>query len=122
VYGLPADFDASFFVGCTLNQIWFQEFSMQFLFGDDFAAGPTITLQSSYVFRATEDADAEQQEVPVSSSGVMQLVGLDVIGTSSRTDGTLRLDFEDGASIDFLDDTSQYEAYQIRFGDRFIVV
>jgi hypothetical protein len=122
VYGLPADFDASFLVGRMLSQIWFQEYSMQFLFGEALTEGPTISLQSTFLFLSASDGEVERGEVPVSDSRVMQLIGKHVRQAAGSIEGTLRLEFESGAAIEFLDDNEHYESYQIRAADRFIIV
>jgi hypothetical protein len=122
VYGLPPDFDASFFIGRTLTQTWFQEYSVQFLFSYDLADGPTISLQSTYLFRFGTGAEVERAEVPVGSSSVMQVIGKHVVHASGTTDGTLRIEFEGGASIEFLDDNEAHESYQIQADGRQIIV
>src|SRR5688572_1390146 len=122
MYGLPPDFDASFFVAQTLTQIWFQEYSMQFLFCEDLTEGPTVSLQSAFRFRSAPDAEVEHGDIPVTDSRVMQLIGKQVRRASGSVDGTLRLEFESGAVLEFLDDNEHYECYQIHMVGLLVVV
>jgi len=118
MYGLPADFDASVFVGRELEQVCFSVNTIRFDFDGDIA----ITATSSIVLTLSAGTEPEQQAPPVVASRVMALVGRKVRSAQSHTDGTLRLCFEGGGSLTYRDDMKSYESYYIRIADKEIVV
>ncbi len=52
----------------------------------------------------------------------MQLVGESIDSAEASSDGTLTLRFTNGQVLACYDDTSQYEAYRLRFGAEEIIV
>lgn len=119
MYGLPPEFDAGVFVGRTLHEVCFTE--NQVLLGFDGDVRISIQSSLSHQLAGTEMAP-EVTTVPVSSSTLMQLVGLQVAGASADTDGTLCLTFSNDDVIYIFDDTSEYESYQLNIRGQLIVV
>jgi hypothetical protein len=118
MYGLPEDFDASVFVGRELQQVSFTANTISLVFDGDVA----IAVESTIVLQLGSVAAPERQTPPVTSSRLMALAGLTVQSARSDRDGTLALDFGGGRSLTLLDDSSQYESYQIQMPGRQIVV
>jgi hypothetical protein len=116
--GLPEDFDAGVFIGETLDRIAFYAYVIYFGFGD----GLGVNLESSFAYKEDELAQAMQYEVPVTSSGVMTLIGKRVVEVEASRDGTLRVVFEGGATLTFFDSLKTFESYQIRIGPMVIAV
>ena len=116
MYGLPHGFDASVFVGRTLEHVTFTTNTVHFGFDGNVA----ITLFSS--FQHGWLGTVSEEKVPVQSSGVMSMLGQVVRLAEGRPDGTLKLQFEGGEALICRDDSGHYESYQLQLGDREIVV
>ncbi len=123
MYGLPVDFDPTPFVGRRLDRICFAQSTIFFYFPKDLAKEEilngaasdeiTIALESSFLLQARPGDAGTKQTSPVTSAEVMRLIGKNVTAAKSKRDGTLTLTFEDGAILQFLDESPQYESYQI---------
>src|SRR5574341_2119657 len=117
MYGLPEDFDASVFVGRELQQVSFTANTISLIFDGDVA----IAVESTIIVQLGEVAVPERQSVPMTSSSLMSLAGLTVQRARSERNGTLALDFGRGRTLTLLDDSSQYESYQLQILGRQIV-
>ncbi len=118
MHGIPQDFDASIFVGSIFELVTFTQNSIHFVFNP----GGTITLTSLYVYRFDRAADGvEKGVVPVTSSRLMELVGQEV-RSAEKEKRVLRLCFDEERSLEFLDDSDQYESFTITIGNREIFV
>ena len=119
MYGLPETFDASVFVGRTLQQVAFSANSVSLWFGEDLS----VTIESSFSHAASSGSkQAEKQTVPVAKSSLMQLAGKAVRSAESDRHGTLTLRFEGGHVLSVFDDLPQYESYRIQQGEDEIIV
>jgi len=119
MYGLPEDFDGSFFVGRLLEVVSYTTNSV-FLGFDN---GVSITIESSFEYRsAINEAHVERHRVPVRSSSVMQLVGHSVEAVEAEREGTLTLRFKGGHVFRCFDDQPNYESYRIAHGNDEIFV
>jgi hypothetical protein len=116
--GLPANFDASVFLGKDLILVSFTQNTAHFSFDDDRG----VTVESSFSYRPGPGAAESEQSVPVASSDVMRLLGRKVTRAEPRADGSLRLEFEGGGAITFLDDSAEYESYHLHIGSEQIDV
>lgn len=119
MYGLPENFDASFFVGRTLEMIRFNANQIYLHFDDHM----TITIEGSFSHQhARSSTNPQVVSVPVKQSALMQLLEQKVISVSADRDGTLTLVFDDGQIFTCYDQSANYESYQIKHGDEVIVV
>lgn len=118
MYGLPADFDASLFIGCELQQVSFTVNTVHFTFDKDIS----ITLESSFFFQSDRNSETVRQVPPVQISAVMSLVGRQICSTSSTRDGTLALEFTGGGTLTCIDDSKEYESYRIWIYGKEIIV
>jgi hypothetical protein len=118
MYGLPADFDASVFVGRELEQITFTTNTIGLVFKGDIV----VTVESSLVFRAGESAEPIKESPPVESSGLMALLGRQVLLADTGADGSLTFHLSGGGTLALLDDSREYESYHILTPEREIVV
>jgi hypothetical protein len=118
MYGLPADFDASIFVGKRLESVCFYEFSVGFSFD------PEAYVQTEWGFNYSvgPNEPSHFQAIPATDSGAIRLLGFTITAGEAHPDGTLTLVFDDGSVLQFLDSGPQYESYQIKLGDREIIV
>ncbi len=110
-------FDSSVLVGQELTHIIFTSNTIHFAFSGDIS----VTLTSSFVHDRPPHDLGRNQVVPVQTSSLMSLLGKTVSDSTSEPDGTLRLHFEDGEGLTFLDDSREYESYTVRIGDREII-
>jgi hypothetical protein len=119
LYGLPADFDASAFVGSSLEQISFSANTVDMSFASDMA----ITAETTFVYSICGPPhELENLSPPVRESRVMRLIGETVRSAQGWTDGTLVLTFVNGDVLSFYDDTKLYESYRIRVGNHEFVI
>lgn len=117
MYGLPSDFDSGFFVGRSIESITFSVNTVHVAFDESVS----ISLQSAFEYRV-DSSPTIRQQVPVTESKLMQLVGCVVSRSESQSDGTLTLFFDGQRLLRCLDDTPQYESYRIGNGDKEIYV
>lgn len=118
MYGLPADFDGRIFVGTTLGHVCF--FVNQITFHFDQKIG--VRLEGEYSLQMDPGSEPEIIEVPEFHPGLTKLLEQTVKNASATRDGTLALQFSDGAVLTFYDRTPGYESYEISIGDRHIIV
>ena len=118
MYGLPPDFDPTIFVGKELIQVSFSANTVFF----DFDNGLAVNLQSCLRLRHGSTTGWQLLEVSIESSDLMRLIGHSVVSSTGSSDGTLSMEFDHGATLEFLDPTPQYEAYHIHLGDYIIYV
>jgi hypothetical protein len=119
MYGLPEGFDASRFVGCTLEQVSFSANTVHLSFDNDIS----ITIEASFTHSMPGDTDrSERSSLPILESRLMQLVGQSIQAAQASSDGTLTLTFGNGQALVCYDDTPQYEAYCLKLGDDEIIV
>ncbi len=117
MYGLPTGFNATKFVGRTLDEVAFTVNSICFSFDEEVA----ITVESS-LEHCDPDGRVYRATPPVSDSCLMRLVGAVVRSADASTDGTLILQFGDGQTLTCYDDLVAYECYHIWFGNEQIIV
>jgi hypothetical protein len=116
MYGLPEMFDASFFVGRTLQNVVFSQCMVELIFDGKVAIG----IQSSYELQIADGTGYVKRnrvEEPIHSSRLMQLLGARVASVRAERDGTLTLDFEHGSVFRCFDDSPNYESYSIGHGE-----
>ena len=119
MYGLPAGFDPSRLVGCTLEQVSFSANTVHLSFNNDVS----ITIESCFAHSTHGDVvDAERTRVPVRESRLMQLLAASVESVHGSVEGTLSLKFTNGQALACYDDTPQYEAYRLKLGEEEIIV
>ncbi len=113
MFGLPADFDGSFFVGRTLELVCFSENQVNL----HFSVNTMIRIESAYSYNGEEPVD-----VPVRQSNLMELLGSSVLAATGDQSGTLSLAFDHGQTLKVYDTTRQYESYIISYEGKDIVV
>lgn len=116
VFGLPKDFDGSFFVGRSLLQVCIGLHEVIFKFDEDVE----VTVESE--FKVAAGGDGKVFTSPI-EGGRASLVLLQeaVLQVRGVQDGTLTLTFPSGV-LELYDTSPHYESYQIRDGDQHYVV
>lgn len=119
MYGLPKDIDLSFLVGKTIIQVCvgFNELILNLDEGQI-----SICIQSVCAYHSEDGPTLEIEAYPVSASTICGLLGKPIIQAQSEENGTLTLKFLGGSVFTIYDDDKQYESYQIKHGDKLIVV
>lgn len=119
MYGFPSGFDASRFVGRTLELVSFSENTVHLSFDETVS----ITIESCFAHWTQGDVGhSHRRTVPVSDSQLMQMLGASIESAEAASDGTLTLRFTNGHMFACYDDAPMYEAYRMRFGDEEIFV
>jgi hypothetical protein len=118
VYGLPKDFDASFFVGGVLETVTFAINAIHLTFD----TGTAVTVQKHVRYRVSSNEPLRDDVLPTLESGLMALVGRRVESTALRLPGDLILEFERGGTLLVEDDSEGYESYSMNTPDGEIFV
>jgi hypothetical protein len=119
MYGLPHGFDASFLVGKALDQVSFT--GSQLIL--DFEADISLTVEGAFAhYSEIESEKARVEEVPISSSDLMLLLGAIINEAVGEPDGTLTLRFSNGRTFVCYDNATNFESYQLRHGEKFTIV
>ncbi len=113
MYGLPKDFDASFLIGRTLEQVCFSQNQVSLHFDDNI----TLTIESAFAYKTQQVVN-----VPVHESNLMELLGASASMAHGAENGTLSLTFDNGQSLKVYDTTKLYESYTITYRGKVIIV
>jgi len=117
LYGLPDDFDVTFFVGRRLEMVCFNENQVYL----HFDRRVSLVIESSFEY-CFDGQERSVDSMPVRSSDLMSLLGATVVRASATTDGTLSLELEGGRRITCFDTSTAYESYQIKNEDQITIV
>lgn len=121
MHRIPENFDASVFAGATLASVTFGPFKVDLTFEGDQPLW--IAVEGAYIHDGPESEGwTDQVRIPVRTSRLMQLTNHAVVEAARLDAERLRLDFDHGHSLTLIDDTDQYESFQIEAGGRFWVV
>jgi hypothetical protein len=118
MYGLPKDFDAPSLIGLTLEMVCFN-ISQIYLHFDHHVM---ITVEGTLTYQSKLNGNVQKLSPPVVETNLMQLVGHKVTHAVGTPDGTLSLTFDNGHVVECLDDSPDYESYQIAIGGKTVVV
>ena len=118
MYGLPIDFDGSFFIGRILEQVCFAAYTMYLNFDGEII----ISIEGSFSYIKNRQQNIEVVKVPVSKSDVLELIGRTVKEVVGKRDGTLTLKFDNKHEFICYDNSLNYESYHIQNGNKRIVV
>ena len=114
MFGIPDNFPFHKLVGATLIQVCTGEHQLQL----HFDGMQSISIESS--LRINDGEDKIENFVEVSTS-VCRLLGDKVLGANAPDKRTLRIIFAKGV-LEILDDSDQYEAFQVGFPDEGLFV
>ncbi len=83
----------------------------------------TITIEGSFSYQKSQSQAAPPPiNVPVKESNLMQLLEHSIAKGTGNGDGTLTLVFDNGHVFKCFDSSKSYESYQIKAGEKVIVV
>lgn len=118
MYGLPENFDCSFFSGRIVEMLCVNANQIYLHFDRDV----TLTLEGKYSLQKVDIALLKLVEVPYVEPDLFKLIEQAVSRVVARTDGTLSLTFANGFTLNCYDETNLYESYRIRNGDQITIV
>lgn len=121
MYGLPKEFDATTLVGQLLVQVCFGVGQIQLHFDKSL----TIAVTSAFWYRDSAASGPQRINIPGSHAvqcHLLQLLHRTILSARGDEFGTLTLEFDSGHTLELLDENPAYEAYQIRIGEKLIVV
>ena len=121
MYGLPEDFDGSFFVGRSVWTVAFSGCMTELIFDGDVAIGLLASYECHFV-GDNKYVELRRIDTAVTSSRLMQLLGHKVVSVDAERQGTLSLHFENGHVFRCFDNACGYESYSIRHGNERIIV
>jgi hypothetical protein len=121
MYGLPDNFDPNVFVGRTLERLSFTTNTLRLSFDGDIS----IIVESEVRHEGRDGRGAEwvdSNAVPVTESRMMHLLGIVIARAEVAGRGTLVLEFTNGHTLRCVEDSDEYECYQLRIGATEIIV
>lgn len=120
MYGLSKDIDLSFLNGRELVQVAIGVYQVQFGFDEDVR----ISVESYFGYSDGQGEWIWRPEPGASqiAARTVALLGSSIQGFQAHEDGTLILTFHGGQRITILDNSKQYESYDITLPGRTIVV
>jgi hypothetical protein len=119
MYDLPKGTTLKFLKQRQVELLCFGPYSVTLHFDEG------IRIQVESAFRhivAADDGKAAKSSFPLSYSRLMRLLGERVSKVETERDGTLSLTFSNQDMLIIDGNSGPYEAYQVRYGDREIVV
>ena len=121
MHGIPSDFDPSVFVDATLATVTFGPYKVDLTFEGD--PPLWIAVESAYSHVGPEhEGWRDEASIPVGVSRLMQLTNHRVVEAERVDDERLRLVFEHGHSLTLIDNSDQYESFQIEARGRLWII
>ncbi|KRB75116.1 hypothetical protein ASE01_17305 [Nocardioides sp. Root190] len=120
MYGLSPETDLSPLNGCKLTFLGFGRHQVQLAFSGDTPC--SVSIEGDYIVTPSGRDATTFNEAVDGAAALLPLLGHAVVFASVPTDGTIRLEFDDGSVIEVLDSSARYESYQVSIGDRLLVV
>ena len=119
MYGLPDDFALPSFSSACLLHVAIGQHQVQLSFD---GKNRSVSIESRYAVIDPGCGREEFTSMPAGAAKLAALLGARLEYVSAARDGTLMLNFDTGTQVVIFDDSTHYESYQIRDGDRLIVV
>jgi hypothetical protein len=113
MYGLPKNFDASSFIGKTLEVLVVGQWQLTLRFSENC----TINIEGQIAINSEMPTD-----LPDSLSTAYPLINQTIQSAFATEDGTLTLAFENGTKLQILDSEKNFESYNISFGGKELFV
>jgi hypothetical protein len=117
MYKLPVNFDAKPLIGRTLELICFSKNQLYLHFDQDVR----ITICLTFSHEKTNEK-MQTSEFPLTTSDLMQLLESVVSNVAWDENSNISLFFLNGHALHILNPNEMYESYQIKIGDRNIIV
>ncbi|GEL98338.1 DUF6188 family protein [Cellulomonas terrae] len=118
MYGLEVGTDVSGLKGRTIEQIAVGEHQAQLHLSNS----ASISIEGDFSMTSAGGAPTIFERPRDAAQALADRLGLDVVSADVLEPGVLTLEFSDGSQLRAYDSSDRYESYQIRIGDRLIVV
>ena len=119
MYGLPKNVDLTFLLRKKILQVCIGFNEIIFHFDEDRVS---ICIQSTCAYQSEDGTVVQIENYPISASTLCKVLGEPIIQVHGEESGALKLKFSNGSTLTIYDDDKQYESYQIKHGDKVIVV
>jgi hypothetical protein len=103
-------YDITIFEKKRIEQICFSENTISIHFQDNLS----ITILGSFVYIQDSNSAGIAQSPPITSSNLMSINGKEVCEVERNKEGSLKLFFDNGHSIEMIKDSLEYESFIIR--------
>lgn len=119
MYSPPASEVVVQLVGSTVESVSFGQYVLHI----SFDCGDRISIACPFRFDSSDAVQTSPvQEFPLQSSVVPRILGVSVVATAMKRDGTLSIDFSNGDRMIAYDAEPGYEAYTLLLSGREYVV
>lgn len=118
MYGLPQNINLDFLLNKQLIQACFGICEVILHFDGE----TSITLECNFAVTRLSDDDQEIPASSLGSSGILKLLGTQIIGLVNNGGSELKIIFSNQYIIIIYDSNSDYESFQITHPSRTIVV
>jgi hypothetical protein len=118
MYGISSTADFSFLVGKMVEQVCLGQYQTQIHLDDAY-----LSIEGKHtLLRAEDHTEITWERDRFPSDGVSQLLGQTLSEVSVNEGGPVEFRFSQGDRLLIFDDSPQYESFQIRCGNLWIVV
>jgi hypothetical protein len=118
MYGLPKHIELGFLLKKELQSVSFGLHEVILCFNDYL----TINVTSECTYQSKAGEIVKIDSYIASATLICTLISQSIAEARGEEDGTLTLQFTNGDMLTIYDDSNQYESYQIKHGDKLIVV
>lgn len=119
MYGLPVETDLTPLVGTDVTYVGVGQFMTHVAF-----SGPpdsSITIEGEFSLEIADRRVTFSESVD-GGGALLALLGQSVTSAVIPTDGTVRIAFSNGTTLEVPDDSEQYESYQLNLSGRELIV
>ncbi|MGH9788250.1 MAG: DUF6188 family protein [Candidatus Acidiferrales bacterium] len=109
MHGLDKDINLSFLAGRELIQVAIGQYQTVFAFD----RGVAISIEGRFIYASRSEQVEWRPGASHAAAKAVALLGSIVDNFVAEEDGTLKLFFSNGDQLRVLDDSSEYESYQI---------
>ena len=111
------DIDISFLVGKELTQIRISHNKLSMIFDQNVS----IHCETSVVVIDQNGKKDILENYGIAAMEIISLVNENVVESTLNEDYSILINFSDGKSIRIIDDSEQYESFQIEYGEEILV-
>jgi hypothetical protein len=115
--GLPTNLDLAAFLGAEVLQVCIGRHQLQIHLHERIQ----VAVEGGCILRGASPAAMHIEQYGEVASSLCRLIGAEVRSASRTEDGGLLLQFSNDLEFQALNDSEQFESFQIHFGDRVYV-
>jgi hypothetical protein len=115
--GLPTDLDLTPFLGAEVLQVCIGRHQLQIHLHERIQ----VAVEGGCILRGASQPAMRIEQYGESASSLCRLIGAEVRSASRTDDGGLLLQLSNDLEFQALNDSKQFESFQIHFGDKVYV-